>query len=105
MTKKRANGEDSVFRCADGRVGGVFEDSNGETRHITSKTLTKTEVKAAVRKKLQEREEGIAHLHGTPPRKNRRTYARSVGLHHVPGNTRTATRTRYARLCSHAPPA
>src|SRR5215211_497292 len=36
---------------------------------------------------------------------NRRTYARLVGLHHVPGNTRTATRTRYARLSSHVPPA
>src|SRR5918995_5423311 len=36
---------------------------------------------------------------------NRRTDAGLVGLHHVPGDTRTATRTRYARLCSHAPPA
>jgi hypothetical protein len=50
MTKKRANGEDSVFRRADGRVGSVYEDANGETRHITSKTLTKTQVKAAGRK-------------------------------------------------------
>ena len=61
MTKKRANGEGSVFRCADGRVVGVYEDANGKTPYITSKTLTKTEVKAAVRKKLQERDEGIAH--------------------------------------------
>ena len=61
MTKKRANGEDSVFRRADGRVGSVYEDANGETRHITSKTLTKTQVKAAGRKQLQERDEGKAH--------------------------------------------
>jgi hypothetical protein len=60
MTRKWANGEGRVFRRADGRVGGVFEDANGETRHITNKTLTKTEVKAAVRKKLQERDEGVA---------------------------------------------
>jgi hypothetical protein len=49
MTTKWANGEDSVFRRANGRVGGVYEDANGETRHITSKTLTKTQVKAAGR--------------------------------------------------------
>jgi hypothetical protein len=61
ITKKRANGEGSVFRRADGRVVGVYEDANGKTRYITSKTLTKTEVKAAVRKKLQERDDGIAH--------------------------------------------
>jgi integrase len=61
MTKKRANGEGSVFRRADGRVVGVYEDANGKTRYITSKTMTKTEMKAAVRKKLQERDEGIAH--------------------------------------------
>ena len=61
MTRKWANGEGRVFRRADGRVGGVFEDANGETRHITSKTLTKTQVKAAVRKKPQDRDEGIAH--------------------------------------------
>src|SRR5918995_4536230 len=36
---------------------------------------------------------------------NRWTYAGLVGLHRVPGDSRTATRTRYARLSSHAPPA
>jgi integrase len=61
MTKKRANGEGSVFRRADGRVVGVCEDATCRTRYITSKTMTKTEMKAAVRKKLQERDERIAH--------------------------------------------
>ena len=61
MTKKRANGEGSVFKRADGRVVGVYEDANGKTRYITSKTMTKAEMKAAVRKKLQERDEGIVH--------------------------------------------
>jgi integrase len=61
MSKKRANGEGSVFRRTDGRVVGVYEDANGKTRYITSKTMTKSEMKAAVRKKLQERDEGIAY--------------------------------------------
>ena len=49
-----------MFKRADGRVVGVYEDSNGKARYISSKTMTKTEMKAAVRKKLQERDEGIA---------------------------------------------
>jgi integrase len=61
MTKKRANGEGSVFKRKDGRVVGVYEDANGKTRYIYSKTMSKTEMKAALRKKLQERDEGIAH--------------------------------------------
>lgn len=61
MSKKRANGEGSAFKRADGRVVGVYVDINGKTRYMTSKTMTKTELKAAVRKKLQERDEGIAH--------------------------------------------
>ncbi len=60
MTKQRANGEGSVFKRADGRVVGVYEDANGKTRYITSKTMTKAEMKATVRKRLQERDEGIA---------------------------------------------
>jgi integrase len=61
MTKKRANGEGSVFKRKDGRVVGVYEDANGKSRYISSKTMTKAEMKAAVRKKLQERDEGIVH--------------------------------------------
>ena len=61
MTKKRANGEGSVFRRADGRVVGVYEDANGRTRYITSKTMTKAEMRTAVRKKLDDRDKGIAY--------------------------------------------
>jgi hypothetical protein len=61
MIKKRANGEGSVFKRADGRVVDVYEDANGKTRYISSKTMNKAEMKAAVRKKLQERDEGIVH--------------------------------------------
>jgi integrase len=61
MTKKRGNGEGSVFKRADGRVVGVYEDANGRTRYFTSKTMTKVEMKAAVRKKLEERDQGIVY--------------------------------------------
>src|SRR5918998_924914 len=61
MTKKRANGEGSVYRRKDGRVVGEWLDANGKTRYMTSKNMSKAEMKAAIRKKLQEREEGIAH--------------------------------------------
>lgn len=60
MTKKRANGEGSVYRTKDGRVIGTWLDANGKTRYMTSKTMTKREMNAAVRKNLQERDEGIA---------------------------------------------
>ena len=61
MTKKRANGEGSVYKTKDRRVIGTWLDANGKTRYLTSKTMTKVEMKAAVRKKLQERDEGIVH--------------------------------------------
>jgi hypothetical protein len=61
VTKKRANGEGSVYKTKDGRVIGTWLDANGKTRYLTSKTMTKAEMKAAVRKKLQERDEGIVH--------------------------------------------
>ena len=38
ITKKSANGEGSVFKRADGRVVGVYEDANGKTRYTSSKT-------------------------------------------------------------------
>lgn len=61
MAKRRANGEGSVYRRKDGRVVGEWEDANGRKRYITSKTMTKAEMKAAVRKKLAERDEGIVY--------------------------------------------
>jgi integrase len=61
MTKKRVNGEGSVYRRKDGRVVGEWVDANGKTRYMTSKTMSKAEMKTAIRKKLQERDEGITH--------------------------------------------
>ena len=61
MTKKWANGEGSVYRRKDGRVVGEYEDANGKRRYITSTTMSKAEMKAAVRKKLEDRDEGIAY--------------------------------------------
>jgi len=61
MTKKRGNGEGSVFKRKDGRVVGVYEDANGKTCYISSKTKTKTEMRAAVRKALEDRDKGIAY--------------------------------------------
>ena len=60
MSKKRANGEGSVYKTKGGRVVGVYEDASGKTRYMTSKTMTKAEMSKAVRKKLQDRDEGIA---------------------------------------------
>ena len=37
MTTKWANGEGRVFRRADGRVGGVYEDANGESHAQTAR--------------------------------------------------------------------
>ena len=61
MTKRRPKGEGSVYRRKDGRVVGEYEDADGRKRYITSKVTTKTEMKAAVRKALEDRDNGIAH--------------------------------------------
>ncbi len=61
LTKKRTNGSGSVYRRKDGRVVGVWEDIEGRTRYITSKTKTKAEMSTIVRKKLEDKDNGIAH--------------------------------------------
>lgn len=61
MSKRRAKGEGSVFTRKDGRVVGAWEDANGKTRYMTSTKMSKAEMSKAIRKKLQERDEGIAH--------------------------------------------
>lgn len=59
MTKKRTNGQGSVYRRKDGRVVGVWKDTEGCTRYVTSKTKTKAEMKAILRKKLEDRDNGL----------------------------------------------
>ena len=61
MSKRRTKGEGSVCRCNDGRVVGEYEDANGRKRYITSKTKTKAEMKAAVRKALEDRDNRVTH--------------------------------------------
>jgi integrase len=56
VSKRRPKGEGSVYTRKDRRVVGEWEDANGRTRYMTSTKMSK-----AVRKKLQERDEGIAH--------------------------------------------
>jgi hypothetical protein len=60
MTKRRGNGEGSVYRRTDGRVVGEYVDANGRRRYVSGKT--KTEVKAKLRKLLADRDEGMGHL-------------------------------------------
>ena len=59
MTKRRDNGEGSVYRRKDGRCVGEYEDANGKRRYISGKT--KAEVRAKLRKLLADRDEGIAY--------------------------------------------
>jgi hypothetical protein len=61
VSKRRTKGEGSVYRHDDGRVLGEYEDANGRKRYITSNTKTKAEMKAAVWKALEDRDNGIAH--------------------------------------------
>ena len=61
MTKRRPKGEGSVYRRKDGRMVGEYEDANGRKRYITSTTMTKAQMKAAVRKALEDRDNGITH--------------------------------------------
>lgn len=61
MSKRRAKGEGSVFIRKDGRVVGEWTDATGKTRYMTSTKMSKREMSAAVRKKLQDRDEGIVH--------------------------------------------
>jgi len=60
VTRRRPKGEGSVSRRKDGRVVGEYEDADGRKRYVTSKTKTKAEMKALVRKALEDRDQGIA---------------------------------------------
>jgi integrase len=57
MTKKRGNGEGSVYQCKDGRFVGEYNDANGKRRYVSGKN--KAEVRAKLREKLTERDKGI----------------------------------------------
>ena len=50
MTKRRPKGEGSVYRRKYGRVVGVYDEANGRTGYITSKIMTKAQMKAKIRK-------------------------------------------------------
>ena len=57
MTKRRVQGEGSVYRRGDGRIVGEYEDANGKRRYVSGKT--KAEVRQKLRKLLADRDEGI----------------------------------------------
>ncbi len=59
MTKRRGNGEGSVYRRGDGRVVGEWVDANGKRRYISGKT--KTGVQRRLREVLADRDKGIAY--------------------------------------------
>jgi integrase len=59
MTKRRVKGEGSVYRRKDGRCMGEYVDANGRKRYVSGKT--KPEVKAKLRKLLEDRDKGIAY--------------------------------------------
>ena len=59
MTKKRANGEGSVYRRKDGRVVAEWVDANGKRRYASCKT--KSEARRRLRELLADRDKGIAY--------------------------------------------
>ncbi len=59
MTKRRVEGEGSVYRRKDGRCMGEYVDANGERRYVSGKT--KPEVKAKLRELLDVLDKGIAY--------------------------------------------
>lgn len=61
MSKRRPKGEGSVYRRKDGRVVGEYTDAAGRKRYMTSTTMSKAEMKAAVRKALEDRDNGVTH--------------------------------------------
>jgi hypothetical protein len=61
MSKRRTKGDGSVYTRNDGRVVGEWTNANGRKRYMTSTKMSKREMSAAVRKKLQDRDEGITH--------------------------------------------
>jgi hypothetical protein len=61
VSKRRAKGDGSVYTRKDGRVVGEWTDANGRARYMTSTKMSKTEMSKAIRKKLQERDEGVEH--------------------------------------------
>ena len=58
MTKRRGKSEGSVYRRKDGRCMGEYVDANGKRRYVSGKT--KPEVRAKLRKLLEDRDAGIA---------------------------------------------
>jgi hypothetical protein len=60
VSKRRTKGDGSVYARKDGRVVAEWVVANGKTRYMTSKTMTKREMSKVLRKKLQDRDEGIA---------------------------------------------
>jgi integrase len=63
MTKRRTKGDGSVYQRKDGRFIGEYTDVLGKRRYVSGKN--KTEVKAKIKTKLKEKEEGIVPANTT----------------------------------------
>jgi hypothetical protein len=57
VTKRRANGEGSVYQRGNGRYVGEYDDENGRRHYVSGKN--KVEVRAKLSEKLAERDKGI----------------------------------------------
>ena len=94
MSKRRAKGEGSVYTRKDGRVVGEWEGATGRTRYMTSTKMSKAEMSRAIRKKLQERDEGIAaHSEGLSVEKYMDRW-----LEAIRGNVRPGTYKPYEAI-------
>ncbi len=63
MTKRRTKGDGSVYQRKDGRFIGEYTNVLGKRRYVSGKN--KTEVKAKIKTKLKEKEEGIVPANTT----------------------------------------
>lgn len=57
--KRRTKGDGSIYRRKDGRYVGEYTDANGKRRYVSGKS--KTDVKAKIKTKLKEKDEGVAY--------------------------------------------
>ncbi len=57
--KRRTKGDGSVYCRKDGRYVGEYTDANGKRRYVSGKS--KTDVKAKIKTKLKEKDEGVAY--------------------------------------------
>jgi integrase len=63
VTKRRTKGDGSVYQRKDGRFVGEYTDVLGKRRYVSGKN--KTDVKAKIKEKLRDKDEGISYDSGS----------------------------------------